>query len=939
MRIASIIISSILLGAISTVSNAQNATLSNSYFDLSLDQKSGGLASIKRPNDAFDTNYVNENSTIGDTTIRYWVDGGEWAEASTASSEDSRQVSTSPGMLKVDYLNDSADHHGIKAFSLEETYALKDGGLTWTMRFKNKTSHEIELGDIAIPMNFATSYRDCDPVTVFTKRVIRHSFISGDASFMFVERCNGAAPYLVMTPMPGTHLEYFSQRGGPYTVYIHAKVRALNLDTTFGDWRLPITSKTIAPKGKSGDEVVYAFKFQWAKDYDDVRNILVKEGLISVNAVPGMVLPQKMPAMFSLTTKQKINSIKAEFPKSAKIKLVGKKPGPTYVYKIELSKLGENILTVDYGKGAKLYLEYFCTQPAETLIQKRSAFIINKQQIKDPSKWYDGLFSIWDMKAQVLRNPDNNGGLQDYIVGGSDDPTNCKAPYVALKNVSFPVQSEIDSLEYYAERFLWGGLQRKDTEFPYPYGIYGIDNWYMNRNSLKSVDSKGTGPDHLWRGYDYPAIFYFYLNMYKIAKLYPDKTKYLDAKGYLERAFGTAKAFFDVAYGVKGYWGEYTDYTMKTGIYNELCLPELIDTLYTEGRKADADWLKNEWEKKVKYFVFDDPYPYISEYPFDTTAYESTHAIAKYGLEHDVLPDQNLWQDKNSGVWYSHPKVSKNDFRDFMQRETAANIADRGWLETTYYSIGSDIRAGGNATYSLSYMTQMGGWSILDYALYFSEKPEEYLRLGYASYLGSWALINAGDKASNYGYWFPGPENDGAAGWAYEPQKIARPWYGLAQGRGIWSYDGEIDHGFMGGLRCAATIVVKDPIFGLFAYGGGIAESKDSITIIPMDGIRQSLHLLNVNPKLNMQLERDGFNKVIERVSLDGKLKNLSFEIENRTSDAHETKLSIRGLPTGDYQVSVNGSAQVLNITTEPWSSISLKIPSCKAYRVEIAGF
>ena len=36
-----------------------------------------------------------------------------------------------------------------------------------------------------------------------------------------------------------------------------------------------------------------------------------------------------------------------------------------------------------------------------------------------------------------------------------------------------------------------------------------------------------------------------------------------------------------------------------------------------------------------------------------------------------------------------------------------------------------------------------------------------WLEPGYASYLSSWALMNTGRPDTNYGYWFPGPENDG----------------------------------------------------------------------------------------------------------------------------------------------------------------------------------
>ena len=33
----------------------------------------------------------------------------------------------------------------------------------------------------------------------------------------------------------------------------------------------------------------------------------------------------------------------------------------------------------------------------------------------------------------------------------------------------------------------------------------------------------------------------------------------------------------------------------------------------------------------MKYFVYDDLYPFRSEYAFDRTAFESSYALAKYG--------------------------------------------------------------------------------------------------------------------------------------------------------------------------------------------------------------------------------------------------------------------------------------------------------------------
>ena len=65
---------------------------------------------------------------------------------------------------------------------------------------------------------------------------------------------------------------------------------------------------------------------------------------------------------------------------------------------------------------------------------------------------------------------------------------------------------------------------------------------------------------------------------------------------------------------------------------NEIVIPDLIDALDQEGEHEKATTLRTEWEKKVKSFINDHPYLYGSEYPYDTTGFESTAALAKYAM-------------------------------------------------------------------------------------------------------------------------------------------------------------------------------------------------------------------------------------------------------------------------------------------------------------------
>jgi hypothetical protein len=597
-----------------------------------------------------------------------------------------------------------------------------------------------------------------------------------------------------------------------------------------------------------------------------------------------------------------VEEIRPEFPARTKItSLPALIPGH-YVYEAAFEKLGENMLTIVHDGGRRTYLEFFVTEPLETLIKKRARFLVEKQQIRDPSKWWNGVYGPYDMAAKVVRTIEDPDIFLDRMVYAltCDDPGLSKAPYIASKNVVFPDRKEIESLEYYLKNFVWGGLQRRDDERPYPYGVYGTPNWYINRDPARrkayaesltdGMKAKSDlGKEHVWRSYDYPHVIMLYFHLYQIAKLYPKMSTYLDAAGYLERAWQTARAFYTYPYEIYPLYYE----TYKWGLYNELVVLDLIDALEREGLPSQAGWLRAEWEKKTKYFVYDDLYPFRSEYAFDRTAFESSYALAKYGATHDMAPDRNLWFDIKLKKWYSHPLVRREDSRAFMDRQLASGLAVRGWLNPAYYTLGCDP--------GVSYMTAMGGWGVLDYGINFAPRPFDWIGLGYASYLSSWCLMNTGRPETNYGFWYPGPENDGASGWQFQTAKAGSAWMGssypggVTVPRGPWRYDGEIDLGYGGALRMAATIVTRDPVFGWFAYGGAMTEREEELEINPRDGLRRRFDIIIPDValpfpedirRLKVELGRDGF-AADGLIVLDKTLGRISFTVENRTADMH----------------------------------------------------
>ena len=100
--------------------------------------------------------------------------------------------------------------------------------LIWSLALRNETEETVEIGDIGLPLPFNRRFVR-DNLANYTQVVARHSFISGHGSFLFWQRPNGAGPYLVMTPLAGTKLEYYeeidphpSTTSVPYRVYIHS---------------------------------------------------------------------------------------------------------------------------------------------------------------------------------------------------------------------------------------------------------------------------------------------------------------------------------------------------------------------------------------------------------------------------------------------------------------------------------------------------------------------------------------------------------------------------------------------------------------------------------------------------------------------------------------------------------------------------------------------
>jgi hypothetical protein len=163
--------------------------------------------------------------------------------------------------------------------------------------------------------------------------------------------------------------------------------------------------------------------------------------------------------------------------------------------------------------------------------------------------------------------------------------------------------------------------------------------------------------------------------------------------------------------------------------------------------------------------------------------------------------------------------------------------------------------------------------------------------------------VNSGTEESGYGYWFPSKNNDGATGGGFMPEASGRAWIGKTMARGAWYYSAEEDVGYVGALRTHATILARDPTFGEIAYGGLMTREGSSVRVTPRDGLRVRFHVIRDTERLHMEIDHDAYRSIV--VADD--LSRVQFTLENRTGGAHETTLTIAGLPAGEYTLTVGG--------------------------------
>lgn len=887
-----LIVGLVLLCLIITVSGnlvmvqAAGNTLSNEYFKVEIGNY-GEISSLQLTGDTYPTNYVmnainapkqgqstTEHYWLGELMFTYRLGNGSWAKAFTNYSNDARTKSQSGNTVTVTYQN-SANSQGIRNFRVDETYSLVDDCLLWSIKVTNTSNQTIEFGDFGLPMPFNEYWSQGD--YIYETRVVDHSFVGKNNSYIYVTRPSGIGPFLLMVPntTTGAGLEYqdhwrieehpgslWAQDQGDWAnglnvFYIHSNV----IKSTNRGY-LPNSSLTLA----ANQSKTYAFKFFKVADEAAMRAKLYSEGMIDVNVVPGMIVPNNMTAKVDLHTKKTINSITTQYPSETSITYLQTVGTDHKIYELQLNHLGHNDITINYGNGETTTLQFYVIEPIGGALQRHATFMVEKTQWNAPGQIYDKVFDDWMMDTKSKR------GIFNGYWGWGDDWGYTHGQFLAEKNVLVPVASEVQAVDEYLETAIWNRLMAQHQ------------NDYLIHDFL--MPEPNDTPTY--RGYAYPHIYNTYFSMYKIAKLYPELITYKNPRNtYLLRAYNIFKALY----------GNGVAYNWNTGLMGELTTPEIIQALKDEGYTTQAADLTAKMATKYNNFK-NTAYPYGSEYSYDNTGEEAVYTLAKM-----------------------------NNNTTMMQKIDKKTRACRG-IQPVWYYYADPVTICGENWWNFQYTTSLAGYCMDDWMRYHSTTPELDARLAYAAKVANIGCINSGQIDSD-------PANIGTVSWTYQAEKGNLGGQGVGGGRlhnGWRQMSGEADLGLFGAIRILSSDVVVDPVFGLYGYGCDVVQSGSNYVITPKDGIFKRLNL--ISQKLYLELDRDQYT-----AATVAKANNyIQLTLKNQyTRAAHTTKLTISGLAAGTYNILINnGKVGTVTATGGQKTVVSLALGTAATYEVKI---
>lgn len=568
---------------------------------------------------------------LGDINLRLRTDDTqEWKSYSTAAKR--KAVLSLPlraGVLAAADL--AATMPAEIPLQIIRSWELIKGKLVLKFEIRNKTTANVEIGALGIPMIFDNILEGRTLEQTHAKNVFYDPYIGKDAGYLQVTRLSGLAPSLIVTPVGKTPFEAYNPlnddrtpRGiafeGFYEWMVYSKAYAENEWKAAEQWNMP-TSTLLKPN----ETRTYGLEFTVSGNAQETERKLTENGKPVAVSVPGYVLPRDVDAKLFLSYSKKVRNISV-YPQGAlDLRSLGTTKNKWKSYVVKAKTWGRARLTVIYQDGLEQTINYKIIEPEQQLIASYGNFLTTKQ-------WFDQPNDIFKRSPSAITYDYEKGEqvVQDnraWIAGLSDEGGAGSWLGAMMKQLVLPEKQEVDKLQKFVDTVMFGRIQLKDG--PKKYGVkkslffYQPDavpeNTYAANINFKAWSAwPKKEADNLGRSYNYPHVAAAHWVMYRLARNYVGLVARDTWKDHLINAAQTGMAMVKIA-------PYYAQFGQMEGTIFYLILKDLKN----EGLDEQAVQLEGAMKKRADHWR-SLSYPFGSEMPWDSTGQEEVYVWSNY---------------------------------------------------------------------------------------------------------------------------------------------------------------------------------------------------------------------------------------------------------------------------------------------------------------------
>lgn len=670
--------------------------------EVTFDKRYGSIASITRRGDPFGTNYMgNEINTpgvepsdsrfTGDVVTTVWQlvgkyqaarlgqndifkMSGKWKKELTAKSPDIRHIGFQNETFSVNYDGPSRNSEGIQSYRLAMNYhPASDNSLLWDIEIENITGDVLEIGELGLPLMVNDDYAELyyqpglqaavstvnnvdfarTPLRqklIHEQKVLVHHFIAGHSSYALIQRPLGDPPFLLVHPMMDTPLECIYKEensafaanvagwGGPDILAIHSWATKNLRGWRKNPWVNGHTSLILPPGGKKA----YQIRFAFIPSYEAIREEIYKAGNLGIRILPSMVVQEDTDALVELRSKNDVDKIELL---SDNIQIADQiRTGEKTLLKLSFQGRGQKSLKLHYGEGRWTNLHFYCIEDIEELLKARGRFVVERQFYKNPEDPYHRFHGFLPFDYRIGSTFLDSDEV--WEVGDSDEAGFSEPLFLAEKNVYYPSQEEVETLEMYVADCLFKYIQNPRT-----YEVRASLYWKERYPSSPWGHWTKERSEATFRTYNYVHPANIYHALYRIGKRY-GLLKRKKPEEYLRMSYHTCMKWFST-----GPW-------KHIGMMEGSNAINILQDIEQEGWKEEYANLRQAMKDCEAQFV-EDPYPYSSELLIDQTAHEQVYFFTKFfgdeAKNKKTVQVLKALRGGNQPVWFRYGNDKRRD--------------------------------------------------------------------------------------------------------------------------------------------------------------------------------------------------------------------------------------------------------------------------------------